>query len=449
MMKRCKLLIVVLFSVLLVYCRSDPAPVSEEMYDVGPEGAPEASAEVAPEELNRQLGNARAAVVRAEEADAEFHDPENLREARNALTEAETWSARDPERALSAANRALEFADQAYRLAAVEQLLLEIEDWLWRLRGLSVDLYAPAEYATVEQDVQRASAMLQQESLGEARAAALDLIGRMELLYNRVEGQLTRITELEGSAMDLLDEARAADAHLLAGERFREAEASLQAGKEAMNRYDLSDAVASFQAAGAAAATALDSARMESPDLTGGDAEELMRAVMREIEAASQLSIVADDGVMVEPQPWDGAQALEMAAGGMAPDAGAGGVDQVPQHLLLERAKELWKTGVAERAAGDPATAVAYFEEARLHVQAYTGLAVLTVYTVRLIPDRRESLWRIAEYDFIYGNPWLWPKIFHRNRKLIQDPDLIFPGWELVIPPVTEEEKATRGPAGQ
>ena len=57
------------------------------------------------------------------------------------------------------------------------------------------------------------------------------------------------------------------------------------------------------------------------------------------------------------------------------------------------------------------------------------------VYTVRLIPDRRDCLWRISEYKEIYGDPYLWPVIWRRNRKLIQNPDLIYPGWQLVIPP--------------
>lgn len=55
------------------------------------------------------------------------------------------------------------------------------------------------------------------------------------------------------------------------------------------------------------------------------------------------------------------------------------------------------------------------------------------VYTVRLIPERRESLWSIAEVE--YGDPLLWRKIWERNRDLIQDPDLILPGWRLYIPP--------------
>lgn len=60
-------------------------------------------------------------------------------------------------------------------------------------------------------------------------------------------------------------------------------------------------------------------------------------------------------------------------------------------------------------------------------------------YVVRLIPERRDCLWRIAEYDFIYGNPWQWRKIYDANRDIIDDPDLIYPGQKLVIPPLPYE----------
>ncbi|GEM_PF-2370963 len=55
-------------------------------------------------------------------------------------------------------------------------------------------------------------------------------------------------------------------------------------------------------------------------------------------------------------------------------------------------------------------------------------------YTVRLIPKRRDCLWRIAEYDFIYGNPWKWSVIYEANKDKITDPDLIFPGQVFSIP---------------
>jgi len=62
-------------------------------------------------------------------------------------------------------------------------------------------------------------------------------------------------------------------------------------------------------------------------------------------------------------------------------------------------------------------------------------MAVDKLYTVRLIPERRDSLWRISEYQSIFGDPLQWPRIWYRNRRLIQNPDLIFPGWQLIIPP--------------
>jgi nucleoid-associated protein YgaU len=75
------------------------------------------------------------------------------------------------------------------------------------------------------------------------------------------------------------------------------------------------------------------------------------------------------------------------------------------------------------------------FLQAQRLIQTYLALAVDKVYTVRLVPGHRDSLWRISEYDAIYASPWDWPKIWKRNQKLIQNPDLIFPGWQLIIPP--------------
>lgn len=58
-------------------------------------------------------------------------------------------------------------------------------------------------------------------------------------------------------------------------------------------------------------------------------------------------------------------------------------------------------------------------------------------YTVRRIPERRDSLWRIAEYDFVYGDGFQWRRLWEANRDILQDPDnprLIQPGQRLRIP---------------
>ena len=54
----------------------------------------------------------------------------------------------------------------------------------------------------------------------------------------------------------------------------------------------------------------------------------------------------------------------------------------------------------------------------------------LTSYTV----VRGDSLWDIASYRVIYGNPYEWPLIYKANSDQIKDADLIYPGQVFKIP---------------
>ena len=75
----------------------------------------------------------------------------------------------------------------------------------------------------------------------------------------------------------------------------------------------------------------------------------------------------------------------------------------------------------------------------------------LSQYTVRLIPERRDCLYRIAEYPEIYEDATQWPRIYRANQgqidagynrylQRVEEPkysraqDLIFPGQVLDIP---------------
>lgn len=65
-------------------------------------------------------------------------------------------------------------------------------------------------------------------------------------------------------------------------------------------------------------------------------------------------------------------------------------------------------------------------------------------YTVRLIPARRDCLWRIAEYSFIYNNPYKWPVLYKENKATFRDPsnpDLIYPGQVLKVPSIKGETR--------
>ena len=63
---------------------------------------------------------------------------------------------------------------------------------------------------------------------------------------------------------------------------------------------------------------------------------------------------------------------------------------------------------------------------------------------VKLVPknvyrvEKGDNLWRISGYQNIYNDPSQWPKIYQANRDKIKDPDLIYIGQRLFIPPKTQ-----------
>ncbi len=63
-------------------------------------------------------------------------------------------------------------------------------------------------------------------------------------------------------------------------------------------------------------------------------------------------------------------------------------------------------------------------------------------YTVQLILERRDCLWRIAGYPFVYNNPWKWKVLYEANRDILIDPNnpnLIEVGQVLTIPSIAGE----------
>ena len=66
------------------------------------------------------------------------------------------------------------------------------------------------------------------------------------------------------------------------------------------------------------------------------------------------------------------------------------------------------------------------------------------LYTVRLIPERRDCLWRHSRDPLIYGDPLKWSLIYEANKESFRDPsnpNLIFPGQELQIPSIHGEKR--------
>ena len=432
-------------SLALVYCATTPEPGAEppELPELDVTAAADQAAAFA--EARRQ---AAVAIARAEDAGA---DPGVLQDARDARQDGERLRASDPEAAVAAMERARDRADTAWRNsvgAARQQLELEMSDRLQELRDLQADQNRPDEYSASAERVDRAIDLFAAGRITEGTDEARAVIRQMDMLRDSIEAQVARVLRLKADTEELkdqLDAAAQADAAKVAEMNERYAQ-----GQMALEERALGDAERHFGAAREAGRAALAGvAAGTGAEGVRAQVETLLRTVMNDLESASGLMVVTDDERVVDPAPWQGARFLsgEGAAAAALPARGETTIEQVPQHELLQRAKELWLQAAARRNAGDYRQAAAHLELAQRHHDEYVALAVMTTYTVRLIPERRESLWRIAEYDHIYGNPRLWPRIWHRNRKLIQDPDLIFPGWQLYIPPAQVSGEAP--PAAQ
>ena len=78
--------------------------------------------------------------------------------------------------------------------------------------------------------------------------------------------------------------------------------------------------------------------------------------------------------------------------------------------------------------------AIQYATIAKKLADSYRGTGIKTHYTVRLIPDKRDCLWRIAEYSFIYKDPFCG-RIWKTNKRDLKSrPNLS--GQIFVIPEV-------------
>jgi nucleoid-associated protein YgaU len=53
--------------------------------------------------------------------------------------------------------------------------------------------------------------------------------------------------------------------------------------------------------------------------------------------------------------------------------------------------------------------------------------------TETYIVDKNDSLWKIAAKKEVYNDPYKWLLLYHANKDMIYDPDIIYPNTVLVI----------------
>ena len=64
-------------------------------------------------------------------------------------------------------------------------------------------------------------------------------------------------------------------------------------------------------------------------------------------------------------------------------------------------------------------------------------------YIVKLVPECRDCLWRIAAKKEVYGDPYKWTVLWEANKETLKSnsPHLIYPGEKLYIPSIDGEKR--------
>jgi nucleoid-associated protein YgaU len=208
-----------------------------------------------------------------------------------------------------------------------------------------------------------------------------------------------------------------------------QADKAIAQAKDRMAWADGIDAKASYPAQYGAASDEY------AATLAAYDAEDYPESADR-----ARATVVAVDAIAAA----DAQAAIDKAKGALSAAEAISAPTNFPNEYA--RAKSALDDALAAFGSEDYGTAK---ERALASVAALAGVKAMdlgwpAVYVVRLIPARRDCLWRIAEYPFVYNNPLKWPVIYDANKKNFRDPgnpNLIFPGQKLQIPSIKGETR--------
>jgi nucleoid-associated protein YgaU len=472
-----KILFTLLFLSLFIVmsCKTAPEPVEEPVEEAVPEEVMEEPVvesgqtqttvvEVEPETpevqpvSREELALARQALERAEMVEASRFAPDLMASGYSDLKEAVNLSESDPDAARLLLAGVKEKADKAFNMGRdglKAEAYASLESMKTKLLDIKADKYSPDPYNQVLDQFALTKKEIDAENLMEAKKAMALSKTKANNLYKILDENIRWIGILERDTETYLSEAEAEEAYLWADAEFNQAGYQLSQGMIQFRQFDLKGSEATLKEAKFRAKNTLYLTRVRKQQAEN-DAK--LMQVQMELEEASTLKVQTETGEIKEASPWSGTDYLNQNP---LMDAKADDYETEDSELmeydliqvieeeeeemmpseegvstLLEKAKVLWQEAITERNAGNFGKSKELLSQAEAYISAYKANAVGKTYTVVYRKVKTDCLWRISEYKEIYDDPFLWPKIWQRNQKSIPNPDLIYPGQVLIIPPV-------------
>ncbi len=467
-------------SLVLIFagCKTTPEPEETPAVEEPAETTPEPQTETEPVEVEVKapdplseldINAARDAVQRANLIGANSYYPSEYRGLVAQLNAAITLGDTDPDAARSELLTVIDNANKLYdkTLLARKQ---EYEDKFYRgddaLNEIDADKFAPDEYAGTQKLALETVRLFDAGQLSASQVKADETLAAQSRLHYNLSENIRYIGILRRDTENYLGDAEDNEAFIYAPDELAAANEYYLDGISAFRSYDINESAALLTEAKRQSVLA---ARTSAVRKQQSETDALMSETQKRIEAASRLRTLNAEGTVNEARPWDGEEFLstnplidrskEVEAVDIE-DAQLRALNEpindnsedVPEDIpikdsdtqvnadeqntdYLAFAQTLWEKGVTARNAGQFDLAKDYFRQADAYIDVYEANAVSQTYTVVYRDVATDCLWRISNREEIFDNPYLWPKIWRANRRIIQNPDLIYPGQILAIPP--------------
>ena len=476
-----RILITALSLILILFftgCKSTPEPepedttVVEEPEETTPEAEPEEEPVVVetPEPLSEQdINAARNAVQRANLMGANNYYPVEYRELTSELNAAVTLGDTDPDAARAALLAVIGSANGLYDKTLLARQR-EYESKYYRsdeaLTDIEADKFAAEEYTETQAMALKTLGLYNAGKLSEAQTEADKTLDAQARLHYNLSENIRYVGILRRDTENYLGDAEDNEAFIYAPEELASANDYYFDGISAFRSYEIEESAGLLTEAKRQAVLA---ARTSAVRKKQSETDAMMSETQKRIEEASQLTTLDAEGSVNEARPWDGedyldsnplidhsknieAVEIDEVEFRALDEPVKGDSKDVPEDLpikdgetqvnadeqdtdYLAFAQALWEKGVTARNAGQFDLAKDYFRQADAYIDVYAANAVSQTYTVVYRDVATDCLWRISNREEIFDNPYLWPKIWRANRRIIQNPDLIYPGQILSIPP--------------
>lgn len=415
----------------------------------------------APEPVSdEEIFEAQNAIEKAEFVGAPTYAPELFLLANENLDEAISNAEQNPDQSRILLASAVKNAEEAYEQALDAQVEIKVA----KLRGLESQLkdmeaekFTSDEYNIVKDRADKLIEYLNNEDYEQADRQYHSTLRALQNLHDTLDTNIRWIKILDRDTTAYISEAEEEEAFLWAPEELEKANYRYSEGISHYNNYDLEASEAALKEA---KYWAFQSTRLSEERKRRSQTDTLMLEALEELEAASRNRVIDDSGTITEADPWDGDEfidnnpapgekvedfteedsslkeydpdaEIEENDGALIIDGTTEVLGDEQQMTLLEQAIELWKQGVKARSDGKYEIADEYFKQSKAYSEAYSANAVAREYIVK----KHDTLWAISSKEDVMDNPFLWTKIWRRNSRTIENPDLIYPGQKLIIPP--------------